>query len=191
MADDLDTLVADALARGETARAVGAIQRALGPELRAYLRATMRDADAASEVHAELAEQLTLAMGRYRRESSVRTFVYAVAWNLVRAHRRRAARERRRFGGEADHDAIAAPGPRTPTPAYRRTTAKERLRAARAQLDHDELNLIVLRVDRDMGWKEIGEILGTGGAPAETAVLRKRFERLVKRLRDWMDGDGE
>lgn len=180
---DLDTSVKEALARGDRNHAVTLVLRTLDRELRAYLGAVLRDDDAAKELLATLGEQLLVSLPRFRGQSSVRTYVYGIAWNLVRTQQRRAARARRRAAHEGTLDALPARQTRTPTPLYMRTTAKDRLRAARDSLTPEELNLIVLRVDRVMSWKEIGEVVGTGGTPTDTAILRKRFERLVRRLR--------
>ncbi|MFN0252360.1 MAG: hypothetical protein ACKV2T_36125 [Kofleriaceae bacterium] len=49
----------------------------------------------------------------------------------------------------------------------------------RATLEPDDQMLLGLRVDRDLAWPEIATILG-----AEAPALRKRYERLTKRLRD-------
>lgn len=189
MPRDVDAEVKSALARGDTRAAVEATMEVLGPELRGYLHATVRDADGAAELYGELGEQLMIGIPRFRGESSVRTYVYAIAWNLVRYHRRRTRRERARQVVEADDSRLEAPDPRTPTAPHLRTTSKLRLAEARSKLTPEELTLIVLRVDRGMAWSEIGAILGVGTAAADTAVLRKRFERLVRRLRDFIRRD--
>lgn len=189
MERDLDVEVRAALARADTRAAVQATMEALGEELRAYLMSTVRDADTASELYAELGEQLVIGMPRFRGESSVRTYVYAIAWNLVRYQRRRTRRDRAHRELHVSESRLQAPGPRTATAPHLRTTSKLRLAEARSRLTPEELTLIVLRVDRGMAWADIGAILGVGTTAAETAVLRKRFERLVRRLRDYIRRD--
>ena len=51
----------------------------------------------------------------------------------------------------------------------------------------DEQSLLTLRVDRGMSWAEIAHILDEGaGEPA----LRKRFERVKRKLRDLAAAEG-
>ena len=181
--DDAEVAIRAALTRGDVREAIRLLLATYGPELRAYLLANVRDRERAKELESELGEQLLSSLPRFRGDSSVRTYVYAIAWNVVRHDRRRARRARDAEPISEGDPRFVAPGERTRTPAFRRTTARLRLEAARASLAPDELNLLVLRVDRQMPWSEIGAILGTGTSAAATAVLRKRFERLVQRLR--------
>lgn len=181
-----DALVRGALDKSDVAGAAKLVLDAYGRELSAYFMAVVRDEDAGRELFVELGEQLMKSLPRFRAESSVRTFVYAIAWNLVGQHRRQKRRDRRNEPLDDEDARLAAPGPRTPTAQFRRTSAKARLEEARARLTQEELGLLVLRVDRGMSWSEIGVVLGVGAAPAETAILRKRFERIVKRLRAWV-----
>jgi RNA polymerase sigma-70 factor (ECF subfamily) len=68
------------------------------------------------------------------------------------------------------------------------------VRRLREELDPDEQTLLVLRIDRDMAWDEIAEVIhGPGADPRErtrqTASLRKRFERTKDRLRALVEQD--
>jgi RNA polymerase sigma-70 factor (ECF subfamily) len=181
-----DAPVRAALSRGDVTGAATLVLDAYARELKSYFQAVVRDDDASRELFVELGEQLMKSLPRFRGDSSVRTFVYAIAWNLVGQHRRKKRRDRRNEGLDEDDARLVAPGPRTPTANFRRTSAKLRLEEARARLTEEELGLLVLRVDRAMSWSEIGVVLGVGAAPADTAILRKRFERIVKRLRTWV-----
>ena len=58
----------------------------------------------------------------------------------------------------------------------------------RAELDDEEQTLLVLRVDKDLSWREIALVLCGEDAPAaevekKAATLRKQFERVKERLR--------
>jgi RNA polymerase sigma-70 factor (ECF subfamily) len=61
----------------------------------------------------------------------------------------------------------------------RQTGALERLRA---QLEPEEQTLLTLRVDRQLSWREVADILAEEGATVDEAALRKRFERLKDKL---------
>jgi RNA polymerase sigma-70 factor, ECF subfamily len=51
----------------------------------------------------------------------------------------------------------------------------------RALLSAEEQALLTLRLDRGLAWAEIANILG---AAESAATLRKRFERIKRRLRE-------
>jgi RNA polymerase sigma-70 factor (ECF subfamily) len=50
--------------------------------------------------------------------------------------------------------------------------------------------MIILRFDRGLSWTEVAQVLAAGGAPVDEAALRKRFERLKKRLRELAIAEG-
>jgi hypothetical protein len=58
----------------------------------------------------------------------------------------------------------------------------------RSQLDDDDQVILVLRVDRSMGWRDIARVIAEGDDDADVdrvaATLRKRFERIKTRIRE-------
>lgn len=76
---------------------------------------------------------------------------------------------------------------RTTTLSFLRTEIRDRARRLRELLDPEEQTLLILRVDRQMSWREIAVILHDDEAadqPRRVAALRKRYERLLARLRE-------
>jgi len=59
-----------------------------------------------------------------------------------------------------------------------REHASARLEAARAALDREDQQLLVLRIDRKLAWADIADVMSI-----EASALRKRFERIKQRLR--------
>lgn len=58
----------------------------------------------------------------------------------------------------------------------------EELAVLRATLTPEELTLLTLRLDRQLSWREVAEVLaGEGGTPGE-AEVRQRFEEVKERL---------
>ena len=149
-----------------------------GEELLGYLCRVLHSEDTGREVFAALCEAIVSGIARYRGEASLRAYVYGVAWNLIRRHRRRASTRRKRETQVDTMSPFSAPPEHTRTPLWQRTSARDRLSLARAQLSDEELTLLVLRVDRRMSWDEVASIIEV---PAPT--VRKRYERLVKQLR--------
>jgi RNA polymerase sigma-70 factor (ECF subfamily) len=78
---------------------------------------------------------------------------------------------------------------RETTLVHLRTDVKDRVRALRARLAPDDQTLLVLRVDKDLGWRdialvELGDDAPTAVLDRVAATLRKRFERVKQRLRE-------
>jgi RNA polymerase sigma-70 factor (ECF subfamily) len=78
---------------------------------------------------------------------------------------------------------------RTETVPFLRTETKTRAAELRRKLAPDDQALLILRVDKDLGWDDIAQILACDVAPSRealvrsSAALRKRFERIKEQLR--------
>ena len=59
---------------------------------------------------------------------------------------------------------------------------REALRQLRGALDADDQQLLSLRLDRELEWEELAQLLSEGGPLVTAAALRKRYERLKERL---------
>jgi RNA polymerase sigma-70 factor, ECF subfamily len=61
---------------------------------------------------------------------------------------------------------------------------KDELRVLREQLDPEDHEILLLRLDRELPWRDIARILGGDDQiTVRAAALRKRFERTKERLR--------
>ena len=132
-------------------------------------------------------ELLGFLVGLARWESSLRVWAYRSARHLfIDSTRARA--------GDVPLSAVPEPTARmvrTTTAAYRRTEVKDALAAARARLDPEEQMLLGLRVEGEMGWRDIARVLGHAEPELDrhAAALRKRFERLKARLHRALAGE--
>jgi RNA polymerase sigma-70 factor, ECF subfamily len=162
-----------------------------GEELFGFMLAFARNDADADDLFSELCERLWSKLPQFGQRSSFRTWSYAIARNLVRDESR--ARERRRGRDVALSDAPEihklAQDVRTTTVQHLRSDAKARLEELRAALEPDDRTLLILSVDRHMGWREIAEVMSDGEPDDKelariSARLRKRFERIKARLRD-------
>ena len=171
-----------------------------GPEIFGFLVAVLHDDVEAGEVFAELAEALWRGLPAFAWESSLRTWSYVIARNLIRTRRRDAARRQRHRprAGESALDEVAQ-AVRTQTLAFLRTETKTRLQALRDALPEEDRMLLVLRVDRQLAWNELARVLAEadGDAPLddaavarEAARLRKRFQLVKDRLREQAKKEG-
>ena len=68
---------------------------------------------------------------------------------------------------------------RSSTEVWLRTEVKTAVQRLRERLDPDDQTLLVLRIDRRLDWRDVARVMETG-----EATLRKRYERLKRRLRE-------
>ena len=171
---------------GDHAEATTAALRAYGMELLGFLRALAADHDLAAEAFAELGEDVWRGLPRFRWESSLRSWLYALARNALAQLRRDPRRRRERNLPLSLAPDIAA-AVRTVTIDVQRTAVKDEFRMLREQLDPEEHEILLLRLDRGMAWKDIARVIGGLGGDddldARAAALRKRFERAKQRLK--------
>lgn len=171
---------------GELAAAATASLELYGSELLSFLRANARDNDLAAEAYAELAEDLWRGLPQFRWHSSLRTWLYMLTRNALGQLRRMPGHRRRAIPLSLAPE--MAEVVRTQTLEFQRTDVKDAFRALREQLDPEEHELILLRLDRNLAWRDIAQILGgeqltDAELTAQAAVLRKRFERAKERLK--------
>ena len=168
---------------GDHAEAATAALQAYGVELLGFLRALAGDHDLAAEAFAELGEDLWKGLPRFRWEASLRSWLYALARNALAQLRRDPRRRVDRNLPLSIAPELAAAA-RTITREIQRTEVKDEFRALREQLDPEEHEILLLRLDRGMAWKDIARILGgADDVDARAAALRKRFERAKQRLK--------
>ncbi|MBK9030837.1 MAG: sigma-70 family RNA polymerase sigma factor [Myxococcales bacterium] len=192
--EHLERDVRAACDRGDHAAAVALIVRGYGGEVGAYLDSIVRATpDDAAETFSLWCEDLVRGLPGFRFGASVRTWVYTLARHAAARRARGDGRRARRFPMPGELDEIVAQV-RTATVEYLRTAVKDQLAEARASLSDDDRELLFLRVDRQLTWREIAVIMsGSDAAPEDEAVrkldqaLRKRFEAIKRRLKAKLD----
>ena len=164
--------------------------RLYGPELFGFLKAMARDDDLGAEAFAQLGEDLWRGLAGFRWDGTLRAWCYALARNALHRLRRDPRRAPARNVGLSSADvAELAAQLRTATAIYQRTDVKDELHAIRALLDPDDHELLLLRLDRQMSWKDIARVQGgEANLTTRAAALRKRFERVKARIRELADG---
>lgn len=158
-----------------------------GPEIFGWLLATLASEAEAADAYSLFTEDLWRSLARHGGRCSMRTWCYMIARHAVSRMIARRARNPAVPLSESLAGRVAAPI-REPTLDHLRTEVKQGVRALREQLDPDDQLLLVLRVDKDLGWRDIAIVeLGADAGDAElarrAAMLRKRFERIKERLR--------
>jgi RNA polymerase sigma-70 factor (ECF subfamily) len=177
---DRDGVALALLAAGDRRGATAELIRVHGPRIREYLRAALRDEDAADDAYSMFCEWALEAIRGYRGESTLRTWAFGVAYNAARRVRSDGYRRRRRTLRRSEISELA--DHRTTSSAIRRERAARKLEVLRGRLSEEDQNLLALRVEQRLEWEEIVSVLASGGKCVKAAALRKRFERLKDRI---------
>jgi RNA polymerase sigma-70 factor (ECF subfamily) len=167
------------LARGEVEPAATRVIETLGPGIFGYLCSLLEEDDA-KDVFSMFAEDVWKGLPGFRRDASLRTWSYRLAWHASCRFRRDPFRQRRQGIPTGAASRLAASVASMSGLAH--GSRRERLAKLRAALTPEEQTLLVLRVDRELEWDEIAAILAEDGEPVSSPALRKRFERLKDKL---------
>jgi RNA polymerase sigma factor (sigma-70 family) len=139
----------------------------------AFLAYRTGDRALAEDLLADAFERALRSRGRFdRRRGSEKTWLYAIALNLLRDHARRAAAEGRALG-RVDEPAAADP--------LEGVERREALDRALATLSAEEREAVALRFGADLSVPEMARVLGEPLTTVEGRVyraLRKLRERL-------------
>jgi len=187
-ADPRDAELRELIARGEHERATEEALRSYGPELVGWLCSILPTTADAHDAFSRMSEELWKSLRRFDGRCSVRTWCYMLA-------RHAAARVRGRTGKRREVLVSQIPSLQQAVTRIWNTSQREAARARdvyaeiRTELDDDDQTLLILRVDRNLAWRDIAQVLlGEDARPAEltrkAATLRKQYERVKARLRE-------
>jgi RNA polymerase sigma-70 factor, ECF subfamily len=197
---ELDQRIRAALAGGDLDEATTLALEAYGPELLGFLLALLRSPVDAGDAFSDASIDVWRGLPGFQWQSSLRTWLYVLtrraAYRLNRDPRRRGERAVP-FSAVSRVSKLAVALRNTTLP--RLEAQADALAEIRRQLDPDDQVLLVLRVDREMAWRDIAEVLdqaagqsagqaaGEQGAEdqgAGAARLRKRFMRIKEQIRE-------
>jgi RNA polymerase sigma-70 factor (ECF subfamily) len=163
-----------------------------GPELMGFLAACHRRLAEAEGVFSDFSEDLWRGLPGFEWRCSMRTWVYILARNADRRYRRSPHRRPGRHVSlkEVPEIAEAVEKVRTQTATFLQTGFRNKIRDLRAQLTLEEQQILILRLDRGLSWRDIALILRNASEPEDetalqrqTQTLRKRYDRLKGKLR--------
>ncbi len=191
--EQLEAQIRQAWSAGDFPGATTHALRGYGPEVLGFLFATQRGVDLAEQAFSLFAEHLWQGMPRFEWKSSVRTWSYVLARHAsIDVLRGEARHQRGRAPFDADPVAEVAAVVRTATLSLLRTEPRDAFARLRDELPEEDRLLLILRVDRELDWREIASVLGSASEGTsesdaqiarESARLRKRFQLLKERLR--------
>lgn len=198
--EELERAIRARFDAGDMADAVAIAIRGYGPEVFGLITAFQRDTGDAEEVWSRVTERLWKGIAQFAWQSSFRTWFYAIARNTSMRYRdevRRRAAHQVQLGTGAEE--VLAERPRTATASYLTSGHKHWLAAIRDRLPEDDRMLLVLRVDKGLGFSELAVVmhendeapLDAEGQKREAARLRKRFQLLKERIQAMRADAGE
>jgi RNA polymerase sigma-70 factor, ECF subfamily len=172
--------------------------RAYGPELITWLSSMFENEADAYDAFSWMSEELWRSIKRFDGRCSIRTWCYMLARHAA-FHIRSQPRRRREVLLSHIPSVLGAVSHAWNTTRRGQQHARSIYAEIRRQLDDDDQTLLVLRVDRNLAWRDIAIVLLGEHADGEAitrkaATLRKQFERVKERLRELvtqrLEGEG-
>lgn len=169
---------------GDRDGAATALLEGYGREVLGFLIARLRDRDAASEVFSQFTEDLWKGLDGFRWQCAARVWAYTLARHAASRHIKDARRRRARNVGLSRAGPLSAIEERirTATMNAARTEARSRLAQLRESLPGDDQTVLLLRVNRRLGWREIAQVMAGADRDASDEALEKEAARLRKRF---------
>jgi RNA polymerase sigma-70 factor (ECF subfamily) len=177
-----------ALIATDVAQATERAIKTYGPELIGWLCSILPSEADAHDAFSRMSENLWRTLPRFDGRCSVRTWCYMLARQAAYYVRSRPKASREVLVSNVPSIAGAVTHVWNTTRAGRQL-AENVYAEIRRQLEDDDQTLLVLRVDRDLAWRDIaivmlGEDADTEEVTRKAAALRKQFERVKEKLRE-------
>jgi RNA polymerase sigma-70 factor (ECF subfamily) len=169
---ELEAAIQALLDEGRTHDAATAAVRGYGPPVLGFLVGALKDRDAAKDVFSQACENLWRNLPGFRRECALGTWFYVLAWNAARNYLNEAHRRRVRPLHTSEISQLAAAVRSTGVSHLHGTAAK-----LRDSLTPEERTLLILRIDRELSWKDVARVMDV-----DEPALRKRYERIRRKL---------
>lgn len=166
-----------------------ALRDGYGREILSFLLARHRKEDDAQEVFGRFSEALVKSIRGFSWASTFRTWAYVLAVRASRRHIRETRQSRRRTVPLPENSSALALWKELLSSLG--TELRPSFVKLRENLLPEDRTLLILRVDRELEWRDIAHILDEtetemdeNALAREAARLRKRFQLLVDKLRE-------
>jgi RNA polymerase sigma-70 factor (ECF subfamily) len=187
MERDLEQVLVELLRERQYDQLATLALEAYSDGLYGYLIGLMNNPMDAAEVFSQAIEDFWRGLPGFRGDARVQTWFYKLGQNAACRFRRSPWNRGDRTGDSKLEHLVATAY--SYTEPWRNTEVKDRVRTLRDALEQDDRALLILRVDRGLGWKDVALIMLEHDSPTaaevdrEAARLRKRFEHVKKELR--------
>lgn len=192
-APSAESLARGAWQRGDYAAVTDIVFSAYGSELYSFLLAQFRgQASIADDVFSAFSEDYWRGLPGFEWRCSIRAWCYKLARSASSRYRRSPhnRRERQVPLSEAGELEVLVARTRTNTQVHLRSEVKDKFRELREALSRDEQDLLVLRVDRALPWRDVvhamfdeQDVTDEQQCRRLETALRQRFSEVKKRLR--------
>lgn len=155
-----------------------------------FASAMVHDAGAAEDVAQETFVRAWRGLGRFRAESTFKTWLYRIATNVARTHLDRRGRRARIADRSLDDEAEPVQAGDVPSPAPDAETSlvrREAIDRALSELPDELRQALVLRDVEGLDYKEIAGVTGAPIGTVESRIFRAR-RRLRTLLRPLVSG---
>jgi RNA polymerase sigma-70 factor, ECF subfamily len=187
--------IRDAHARGDYERGTTLALETYGREILGFLISRLGESGG-HDVLSDFMEDFWRGFPAFAWRSSLRTWAYTLAHHAVARYVRSPHHGRARAATSSAVSEVVE-RVRTETAAHLKTEIKDRFRELRSQLPEDDQTLLILRVDRNLPWRELALVMAEPKAAlseaeldSESAKLRTRFKRAKERLRQLAEAEG-
>jgi RNA polymerase sigma-70 factor, ECF subfamily len=188
-----EALVEAAWRRQDFKTAATLVLESFGAELYSFVLAQFHHSwDEAEDAFSMFREDLWRGLPSFQWRCSVRAWSYQLARHAVSRYRRSPQNRRARHVSLEDSDFLsdAVERARTTTQVHLRSEIKTEIQKLRNELTQEERDLLALRIDRNLSWREVAHaMLPDDETPDEQRLrrlessLRQRFVELKKRLK--------
>jgi RNA polymerase sigma-70 factor, ECF subfamily len=169
--DDPDFVLLDATGRGDLDAFESLVKRHQGPLLN-FITRYLGDRSAAEDLTQEVFLRVYRAARRFQPGSKVSTWIFRIAYHQVLTELGR--RRRQRKLSEDLHRSRAEAARESLTDRSERFEMDEEVLAALGRLPNNQRAALLLRVNEDLSYREIGEVLGIGIQSVESLLFRAR-----------------
>jgi RNA polymerase sigma-70 factor, ECF subfamily len=190
----LESSAREACDAGDHRRAATLVLEGYGNEIHAFLLARLRgDEGTVDEIFSDFAEDFWRGLPAFEWRCSVRGWCYRLARNAAHRFRRSPQNrgDRRVPLSENPFVEQLVHGVRTRTQPYLRSEVKDAFQKLREQLSPEDQDLLILRVNRKLAWRDVAHaLLAEDEAADEVRVrrlevaLRQRLTEVKQRLRE-------
>jgi RNA polymerase sigma factor (sigma-70 family) len=191
--EDVERRIDRALDAEEYREAVALALDTYGGEWFGYLVDSAKSKQDADEIYGRFSLDLLEGIADFKGESTVRTWGYAVLRNARNQFYRKGNRRAKRKKPLQEYDELSQIVDRTrsKTNEWKKTSVKDNFaRLIREELGEEDRDIVTLRVDRKLGWKEVARVMLDQPDPSpsdirrESRRVRKRFERAKEKIRE-------
>jgi RNA polymerase sigma-70 factor (ECF subfamily) len=176
--------------RGEIKEAAAAAIEAFGPEILGFLVAVARDERLAGESFSQFCQDLWTDMPAFRGETSFRTWAYRLARNAWLRLLREPRLQKTVTHSDSPHISNVERRVKTLSLPHLESEAERQVSKLRKSLDPEDHALLILHIDRQMSWSEIGQVMisaeeasDQGAVERRAAALRERFDQVTENLK--------